>query len=384
MKRRILLAPDSFKGTLSACQLCEMLKQALQPQFPTWEITALPMADGGEGFVQTCLALRPGRRITCPVTGPTGRPVCGAYALLDDGTAVVEMAAAAGLPLAGAAKDPMTATTDGVGELLCHARDQGASRILLGLGGSATNDGGIGMARALGWRFYDKAGRELPAQAHFLGDIARIVPPESPFSLPVTAACDVKNPLFGPQGATCVFGPQKGVRPEQIPLLDHGLRHLSQLLEALCGVPVGTVPGSGAAGGMGAAVLSFLHGSLSPGIELLLDMADFDRLLEQAALVITGEGCLDRQSAFGKVPAGVAGRCRAHGVPCIALCGSIGEGAEALYAQGLTAMFSAIRGFSDPSTIARTCEEDFRLLSRSVARLLHCWLYQASEQETRS
>ena len=383
MKRRILLAPDSFKGTLSADQLCRILKEEFQSQFPTWELVPLPMADGGEGFVETCLALCPGRRITCRVTGPMGRPVSATYALMEDGTAVVEMAAAAGLPLVGEEKDPMTATTYGVGQLLCHAREQGASRILLGLGGSATNDGGIGMARALGWRFYDAAGRELPAQARYLGDMVRIVPPDDPFPLPVTAACDVKNPLFGPQGATYVFGPQKGVQPQQLPVLDGGLRHLSDLLEALCGIPVGTVPGSGAAGGMGAAVLSFLQGSLSPGIELLLDMAGFDGRLDQTALVITGEGRLDRQSAFGKVPAGVAGRCKARGVPCIALCGSIGEGAEALYDLGLTAMFSAIRGFADPSTIVQTCEEDFRVLSRSVARLLRRWMDTVPEGDGR-
>ena len=370
MKRRIIFAPDSFKGTLTASELCSIMKKEFQQVFPEWEMKCLPMADGGEGFTESCLALRPGRRVNCVVTGPAGTPVEAYYAILEDGTAVIEMAAAAGLPLAGEKNDPMTATTYGVGELLLHAAGQGARRVILGLGGSATNDGGIGMARALGWHFCDAGGRELPAQAQYLGEIAQIRPPEVSFPIQVIAACDVRNPLCGPEGATYVFGPQKGVKPEQQSELDRGLGHLAALLEELLGKHVTDVPGSGAAGGLGAAVLAFLDGQLSSGAQLLLDIAGFDSLLAETEMVVTGEGCIDGQSSCGKIVGAIAARCQSCHVPCLALCGSIGPGAETLYQQGITAMFSSICRFSDQESICQTCYEDMQRLCRAVARLI--------------
>ena len=363
--RRILLAPDSFKGTMSAQTVCQVEREALLEVLPGAEILSLPLADGGEGLTEACLALLGGERVPVTVTGPLGRPVEACYGRLPDGTAVIEMAAAAGLPLAGGVLDPLRATTYGVGELIAHAAGAGAERILLGLGGSATNDMGVGMAAALGWRFYDRAGEPVEPLACHLGRIAAARREGPALPLQVTAACDVDNPLCGPQGAAAVFGPQKGVTPELAGPLDRDMAHLAGVLEAQGGRPLRDVPGAGAAGGLGAGVLFFLDGSLRPGVELLLDAAGFDRLLEGTGLVITGEGRMDGQSARGKVPAGVARRCAAAGVPCLALCGGLGEGAEAMYPLGITAMFSALRR---PGALASPA--DLADLTRSAARLI--------------
>ena len=368
--RRILLAPDSFKGTMCAEAVCQVEREALLNVFPDAEIVSLPMADGGEGLTDVCLSLFGGERVPVRVTGPSGRPVDAYYGRLGNGSAVIEMAAAAGLPLTGGTLDPLHATTYGVGELIRHAVQAGARKILLGLGGSATNDMGVGMAAALGWRFYDQSGHPVEPLACNLARItcARL---ETPLpKITVQAACDVDNPLCGPQGATAVFGPQKGVTPDLLAGLDAAIAHLAGYLETLCGRALVQIPGAGAAGGMGAGVLCFLGGTLRPGVELILDAADFDRLLEGTDLVITGEGRLDGQSVRGKVPAGVARRCAAAGIPCLALCGSLGEGAEALYEMGITAMFSTLHRFTTLEEAQKTCRDDLAVLTRSAARLL--------------
>ena len=368
--RRILLAPDSFKGTMTAREVCQVEEQALKEVFPQVRVECLPMADGGEGLTDTCLSLLGGERVAVQVTGPRHTPVEAFYARLPDGSAVIEMAAAAGLPLTGGTLDPLTATTRGVGELILHAARAGARRILLGLGGSATNDCGVGMAHALGWRFYDGAGRPVEPLACNLGRIQDLRL-EAPLpQLEVLAACDVDNPLCGETGATAVFGPQKGVTARSFPQLEAGMAHLAARMEALGGRPVAQMPGAGAAGGLGAGVCFFLGGSLRPGVELVLEAARFDARAAEADLVITGEGRMDGQSARGKVPAGVARRCAAAGIPCIALCGGLGEGAQAMYDLGLTAMFSALHSFTTPEEAALTCREDLAALTRSVARLL--------------
>lgn len=367
--KRIILAPDSFKGTMSAGEICALQRQAIARLLPEAEVRAIPMADGGEGMAEAYHRLLGGRKIAVTVTGPLGTPVEAAYAILPDGSAVMEMAAAAGLPLAGEVRDPLRATTRGVGELLLDAAERGVKRVLLGLGGSATNDGGVGMAAALGFRFLDGAGEPVEPLAGRLAEIREIVPPERLPELTVTAACDVDNPLAGPLGATAVFGPQKGVTPELFPELERGVAHLGGVLEGFAGKPVATVPGSGAAGGLGAAVLALLGGTLRPGIEMLLDAAGFDELLEGADLVLTGEGRIDGQSAHGKVPAGVGLRCKAKGVPCAALCGSVGPGAEAVYDCGITAIFSAVRGPATFPEIRETCREDLGFLTEAVIRL---------------
>jgi len=368
--KHIVLAPDSFKGTMTAAEICAVQREAIRRLLPGVTVDEVPMADGGEGFIETCRRLRGGERVEVTVTGPLHTPVGAFYLRLPDGSAVIEMAAAAGLPLAGGRLDPLKATTYGVGELILHAVERGAHRILLGLGGSATNDGGIGMAAALGYCFYDGEGRPVEPLAKHLGKIVSVRRERELPEVEITAACDVDNPLCGPSGATAVFGPQKGVTPALFPALEDGMSHLAALMERDTGAPVADTPGAGAAGGLGAAVLYFLRGTLRPGIELLLDAAGFDGLLERADLVITGEGCMDRQSGRGKVPAGVGQRCRRRGVPCVALCGSLGEGAEELYGCGISAMFSTLHTFTDLETSARTCREDMRLLTDAVIRLL--------------
>lgn len=371
MFKRFVLAPDSFKGTLEAAEVCEILATAIRAEVPDAQIAAIPMTDGGEGMTAAYLRLVGGTRVELDVTGPLGASVRGFYGLLDDGSAVIEMAAAAGLPLAGNVRDPLRATTWGVGELIRHAAAQGARRILLGLGGSATNDMGAGMAAALGWRFLDEDGAELAPLAENLNKVARILPPDEQLPCPVIAACDVRNVLLGDDGATAVYGPQKGVTAQLRPALEAGLARVSGMLEDMLDVPLQNVPGSGAAGGMGAGVLAFLGGTLKPGIEMLLDAVDFDAQLKTADVVFTGEGCMDWQSANGKVPMGVGMRCKRAGVPCIALCGSLGEGAEGMYGCGVTACFSAIRGETDFSRIRETCRDDLDRLARSVLRLMN-------------
>lgn len=368
--KHFVLAPDSFKGTLSAAQVCNIQARAIRDHFPDADIRAIPMADGGEGMVDAYLGIIGGKRILVSVTAPLGGIAEAAYGLLPDGSAVMEMAAAAGLPLVLGRENPLDTTTRGVGELLLHAAKNGIGRVLLGLGGSCTNDCGIGMAAALGYRFLDNTGNTVEPLARNLGRIDKILPPAELPPLEIRAACDVTNPLLGPQGATHTFGPQKGADPGMVEQLEAGMTHFAQVLEDFSGIAVGQLPGAGAAGGMGAAVVALLGGQLVPGAELLLDSTGFDTLLEQADMVFTGEGRIDWQSASGKVPGTVAARCRKANVPCVALCGSVGRGSEALYDIGMTAIFSAVRGVSDFDTIRKTSEEDLFFLTDAVVRLL--------------
>ena len=368
--KQILLVPDSFKGTLTSRQVCETMAEQLHLVFPEADITSLPVADGGEGSVDAFLAAAGGERVELPVTGPFGEPVRGFYGLLPDGeTAVLEMAACAGLPLAEGRLDPERATTYGVGELILDAIRRGRRKVILGLGGSCTNDCGIGMAAALGFRFLDGAGAEVEPLAKNLGRIAEILPPAENRLPPIRAACDVTNPLLGPRGATYTFGPQKGADDPALEALEEGMTSFARVLARYAGVEDVQIPGAGAAGGLGAAVIFLLGGTLTPGAELLLDQAGFDGLLEGADLVITGEGRMDGQSAAGKVPGAVAARCRRAGVPCLALCGSVGDGAEILYGQGITAIFSAVRGAADFAAIQRRAGKDLEFLAEAAIRL---------------
>lgn len=369
--KTFILAPDSFKGTMDARLICRLQKQTILRVFPDAKVTCIPMADGGEGMVSAYMGIMGGERVAVTVTGPLGSPVEAEYGILPDGSAVMEMAAAAGLPYVLGHEDPLHATTYGVGEMILHAKAKGVRKILLGLGGSATNDCGIGMAAALGWGFLDEKGNAVEPYACNLGKIASITEPETPLDLQIRAACDVDNPLLGSRGATVTFGPQKGVTQQLLPSLEAGMAHFARVLEDHKHLPGGTEePGSGAAGGMGAGVRMLLEGELLAGAELLLDSVDFDGLLREADCVFTGEGRMDWQSAFGKVPGAVARRCQKAGVPCIALCGALGEGAQNLYDIGITAMFSAVRGACTFRQIQKTCQEDLVFLTESVLRLL--------------
>lgn len=368
--KNIIIAPDSFKGTLDAQEICSIISNVIYQYIPQAEITCIPMADGGEGLVSSYLKQFGGKRFRECVTGPSGKKVISEYGLLGDYMAVVEMASCAGLPLMGNHLDPFHATTYGVGELLKKIADSGIKNILMGIGGSATNDLGIGMAAALGYRFFDKSWEELEPMAYNLGKIEHIRKPEKKLGVTITVACDVDTPLCGPDGATYTFGKQKGVLEEQMEELDRNVEHLAKVIEREFGLDVCKVPGAGAAGGMGAALLVFLGAELKPGIELFLDTIHFDELLKKADLVFTGEGRIDWQSVAGKVPVGISKRAEKAGVPCVALCGSVGKQAELAYEEGMSAIFSSIKDFTDLTNGKEGYAENIRFLTDSVMRIL--------------
>ena len=343
--KKCVVVSDSFKGTVSSREICEIAQRVIPRHFPACEVVCIPVADGGEGTVDCFIQAMGAQRVEVTVTNALGEKSAAAYARIGE-LAIIEMAAAAGLPQVGALRCPGTATTYGVGELIAHAVDSGCRKILLGLGGSATNDGGCGCAAALGVRFYDADGQSFVPVGDTLGRIARIDTAEAEAllrSVEITVMCDVTNPLYGPTGAAYVFAPQKGADAEKVKSLDAGLRHFGDVIRSQLGIDVSRMPGAGAAGGMGAGCVALLGGMIQSGIDAVLDVTGFDRQLEGADLVITGEGRIDSQSADGKVVSGVARRTRAKGVPLIAIAGGIADSAGAVYDIGVSAMFSTDR-----------------------------------------
>ena len=369
---KYVLIPDSFKGTLSSEDICRIASEEILRLEPEAEICAIPVADGGEGTVDAFLAAVGGTRAEVPCTGPCGQEVMGFYGLLPDGTAVVEMAAAAGLPLAGACRDPEKTTTYGVGQLMAHALSRGAKRLVLGLGGSATNDG-CGAAAALGAEFLDEEGRPFVPTGGTLTQIAHIRMKglrETLAGAEVTVMCDIDNPLCGPAGAAAVFGPQKGADAAMVARMDAGLRHLAEMLEKDVGMEVLTLAGGGSAGGFGAGAAAFFGGQLRMGIDVVLDLTDFDRKCRGASLVITGEGHLDSQSLRGKTVVGVARRARALGVPAAALVGGCETALDAVYAEGVSGVFPIHPALCTwPQAAART-EEDLRFTMGNLLRFM--------------
>ena len=343
--KKCVVVSDSFKGTVSSREICEIAQRVIPRHFPACEVVCIPVADGGEGTVDCFIQAMGAQRVGVTVTNALGEKSTAAYARIGE-LAIIEMAAAAGLPQVGALRCPGTATTYGVGELIAHAAHSGCRKILLGLGGSATNDGGCGCAAALGVRFYDADGQSFVPVGDTLGRIARIDTAEAEAllrSVEITVMCDVTNPLYGPTGAAYVFAPQKGADAEKVKSLDAGLRHFGDVIRSQYGLDVSAMPGAGAAGGMGAGCVALLGGTIQSGIDAVLDVTGFDRQLEGADLVITGEGRIDSQSADGKVVSGVARRTRAKGVPLIAIAGGIADSAGAVYDIGVSAMFSTDR-----------------------------------------
>lgn len=343
--KKCVVVSDSFKGTVSSREICEIAQRVIPRHFPACEVVCIPVADGGEGTVDCFIQAMGAQRVEVTVTNALGEKSAAAYARIGE-LAIIEMAAAAGLPQVGALRCPGTATTYGVGELIAHAVDSGCRKILLGLGGSATNDGGCGCAAALGVRFYDADGQSFVPVGDTLGRIARIDTAEAEAllrSVEITVMCDVTNPLYGPTGAAYVFAPQKGADAEKVKSLDAGLRHFGDVIRSQLGIDVSRMPGAGAAGGMGAGCVALLGGTIQSGIDAVLDVTGFDRQLEGADLVITGEGRIDSQSADGKVISGVARRTRAKGIPLIAIAGGIADSAGAVYDIGVSAMFSTDR-----------------------------------------
>ena len=339
---KVVIAMDSFKGSISSVAAGEAVKEAILELDKTNNAEIFPLADGGEGTVDALTAGMQGQQIKITVTGPLGTPVEAVYGILPDNTAVVEMAAAAGLPLVPQAqRDPMVTTTYGVGEILLDAMERGCRSFIVGIGGSATNDGGTGMLTALGYAFRNEKGEPIPKGAKGLESLVSIsgtpigVLQECSFRI----ACDVTNPLCGENGCSAVFAPQKGAKPEDIPVMDNALRRYAQIAG---GDP--NVPGAGAAGGLGFAFMHFLGGSLEPGAQIVLQQTGIEEAIQKADVVITGEGRLDGQSVMGKAPMGVAGLAKKYGKPAIALCGCIGDGAELCNGEGVTAYFSITPG----------------------------------------
>ncbi len=368
-----LLVPDSFKGTLDSREICDLMARALRRRLPDAEILSIPVADGGEGSVEAFLAALGGERVGVRVAGPFFDEMEAFYGRVSPETAVVEMAACAGLPLVAGRENPLQTTTYGVGQLVAHAAAAGCREIIVGLGGSCTNDGGAGAAAALGIRFLDGAGQPFVPVGGTLEDIAAVDPAGRLPDLAgvrFLAMCDIDNPLTGPQGAAPVFGPQKGADPAMVERLDAGLAHLARLVERDLGIDMDRVPGAGAAGGMGGGMLAFLGAELRPGIQVVLDLADFDRKVRTADLVLTGEGRIDGQSLRGKVVVGVAERARRVGVPVVAVVGSVGDDVDGVYERGVSAIFSINRRAEDFSVSRFHSRENLEACIDNLARLL--------------
>ena len=372
--KKIVIAPDSFKESLSAMDVAKAIEAGFREIYPQASYVCVPMADGGEGTVEAMVAATGGRIITTPVTAPLGNHVDGFFGLLGDGeTAVVEMAAASGLHLVpNAQRDPRITTSFGTGELILAALEQGVKAIIIGIGGSATNDGGAGMMQALGARFFDGEGRELkPGGAALAGlerlDLSALDPRLAQVS--VIVACDVDNPLCGEKGASAVFGPQKGATPEMVPALDAALRRFGERLEAATGKAIISAPGAGAAGGMGAALLGMLNAQLRPGIEIVIESLGLAQAVRDADLVITGEGRLDSQSIHGKTPIGVARVAKQFQRPVVAIAGSLTPDYHIVHEHGIDAAFSVIDRIVTLQEALDDAERNLRVTARNVAAL---------------
>lgn len=372
---KIVICPDSFKESLSATAAAQAIAEGVREVWPDADCVCLPLADGGEGTLDALVSATGGQLLTRQVQGPLGQPTPARFAVLGDGkTALIEMAEAAGLPLLlPAQRDPLRTSTYGVGELMAAALDLGVTRILLGLGGSATQDGGAGMLQALGARLLDANGQPLPpggaalrqlAQLHLDGLDPRLA------RVTVEVACDVDNPLCGPRGSSAVFAPQKGADAEGVALLDTALAHWGAHLAQATGRPVAELPGAGAAGGMGAAALAVFAARLRPGIDWVMDALDFNAALHGADWVISGEGRADGQSAGGKVVSGVARRAQAAGVPLLVLAGSLGDGYQALYPLGVHAILPIVPG---PVSLAQALDHAADNLRRTARMAAAVW-----------
>ena len=368
----ILIAPDSYKGSLTALEVAEAIQSGAKRVFPGATFDLVPIADGGEGTVDALVAATNGQFRATTVKGPLGKPVNAKWGIFGDGkTAVIEMATASGLPLLTPdERDPLNACTCGTGELVRAALDEGVSSIILGIGGSATNDGGMGFARVLGAKFYDKAGKELPPGGAALANLESIdlsgLDPRLK-TVDIRVACDVDNPLCGPRGASAVFGPQKGATPALVKQLDAALGVFATVAAKATGKPdVATTAGAGAAGGLGAGLLYFTGATLMPGVALVLEAVGFDQRLQKADVVFTGEGRTDFQTAYGKAPVGVAKAAKKHSLPVLCLSGGIGDGADDVLEHGIDSVFSIAPG---PISLQDCLANSAPLLQRAAERV---------------
>lgn len=368
---QILIAPDSFKDCLGALEVAGALGRGIQRFLPDAGIVMVPMADGGEGTVESIIHATGGKLVRVGVSDPLGRPVDSFFGISGDGQiAVIEMAAASGIELLEPGeRNPWITSTAGTGQLIRHALDRGCASFLLGIGGSATNDGGTGMASALGIRFLDERGKPVNPGGGALGALRRIdmsgLDPRIG-QAKIRVACDVTNPLTGPEGASVVYGPQKGADPEMVKALDHNLARLARLIDEQLGIKIDRIPGAGAAGGLGAGLMAFLGAELVKGFDMVATTVGLEEEVARADLVITGEGRMDRQTRFGKTPHGVALMARKRGKPVIGVAGTLDEGYEELYDHGFRAIFPILE---KPSDLAYAIEHARELLERTGERI---------------
>lgn len=375
---KIIIAPDSFKGSMTAQEAADAMEEGVRKALPDAEIIKVPMADGGEGTVQSLVDATGGQIITAPVTNPLGVEAEAAYGILGDGTsAVIEMAAASGIQFVNSeTKNPLITTTYGTGQLITDALDRGVTEIIVGLGGSATNDGGAGMAQALGVHLLDAAGRELPFGGAALADLASVdcsrIDPRLK-DVRIRLASDVTNPLTGVRGASAVFGPQKGATPHMVEQLDRALSHYAQIIHDQLGRDVQTVPGAGAAGGLGAGFLAFTDAVMQPGVAIVVEATRLKDKAVGADICITGEGGIDYQTQYGKTPMGTAQAVKEVSPDCtvVAIAGSVGEGIDQLYGLGIDAIFGILPGACTlqealvcaKTNVSRTTENIIRLIA---------------------
>jgi len=368
---KVIVAPDSFKGSSTSIAVANAIEKGIKKVFPDAEVIKIPIADGGEGTVEALVLGAGGTFKEVDVKGPLGETVKARYGVLNNGSAVIEMASASGLPLVPEnLRNPLVTTTYGTGELIRAALNEGCKKIIIGIGGSATNDGGIGMAQALGVSFKDSENCELGFGGGQLDkletiDISGIDPRLK--DTEIIVACDVSNPLCGERGASAVYGPQKGATPEMVKQLDSNLRHYAEKIKAQLGMDIADIPGSGAAGGLGAGLIVFCGARLKSGIETVLDEVGIDTHLPTADLVITGEGRIDSQSVYGKVPVGVGQRVKKYNKPVLAIVGGIGQGAQAVYEYGVDGIMSIV---NNAMPLSEAMERSSELLEDAAERVM--------------
>lgn len=372
---KCILAPDSYKGSLSAVEVSESMERGIKQVFPKCEIKSFPLADGGEGTVDSLVNITKGTIFTDIVTGPLGEKVNAKWGILGGtNTAIIEMAEASGITLIPENDlDPLRATTFGTGELISRALDHGCEKIILGIGGSATNDAGAGMATALGAKFFDDQGYILPPGGQSLKRLEKINIKNLDsriYSTEIVVACDVTNPLCGPEGASAIFGPQKGATPEMIEELDQSLENFGLKVEKYLNKSIMNLSGAGAAGGLGGGLWALLNASLKPGIDLILDAIHFEGELKNADIVLVGEGKTDTQTVFGKAPMGVGMKAKKYGIPVICISGSLSEGYDQLRDKGVSAFFSIAKY---PASLQELSKNANQLVEDAVKNIMEVY-----------
>ncbi|MCY6485328.1 glycerate kinase [Clostridium aestuarii] len=372
--KKIIISPDSFKGTMSSIEVSGIIEQGIKNIFPEIQVIKIPIADGGEGTVDAFLTAIGGEKIRVKVKGPLFQEIEAFYGILPDKqTVVIERAAASGLTLVEDKKNPLLTTTYGTGQLILDALDKGCTNIIVGLGGSATNDGGVGMAAALGAKFLDEGNKEIYLNGGGLEKLERIDISgidKRIKNCTIVAACDVDNSLFGTSGAAYIFAPQKGADERMVKILDENLKNFAGIVGRDLGVDVQNIPGAGAAGGLGAGLVAFTGAKIQPGIKIVLDIVKYDEIISNADLIITGEGKIDGQSLRGKVPVGIAEKASKYDIPVIAIVGAVGDEAQKVYERGITSIFTTNLQPIPFEEAKIYCKENLLKTTESVMRLI--------------